>query len=545
MNESDSVLLSYLNLPPVGAIADAMGPPVEGENRYELPASLRHMLRERRPAGGFRSVGELLMLPGFGIHELEALRICLAKTSRYGNRARLLWGGPEAERGLFSLIQGAEHHIHIQMYILGGHVGLRLADLLIRKAREGVAIRVMFTASGFVISGGPSGSGFLSKLSGMRSHLLNDMYIRKKIIGRLREAGIRFIDSAPIGRHWRRLTFSELGIRTPQDYEAWQRSRGIPDAWLDEQDSIDKECSSGIAHVDHRKLVLIDGNKSWIGSQNIADSYLYENQLDIDPKVNRRRWQWHDNSMILEGPILSRLELEFARRWMLSGGDVYDFEGGDYSPSVRRRGGAVVHVETSRPGMLRMPWRRNISRMLFSMAGRDCRPFVEGENQIRSRVRQLPELAHEDFRAQHCYPSDAELLSHWAKTGSRLQNFMMVVPRHYDTALLGFECNRFFPEMLAAGVNLWGYRRAIMHSKIAVVDRFYVSTGSYNLTLRSAHADIELQLFIQCSEYGAAVCDRIRDDLEECERVNPSFIDRFRSRRSIPLVDAMARYLLF
>lgn len=541
--DEERALLSYLNLPPVGALADASGPPGDGDERYEIPSALRAALRKRRPVGGFRSPGELLGVPGCGPMELNSLRIRIADSARYGNRARPIWGGPEAEQELFSLIEGASRCIHLQMYVLGGEVGLRLAELLARKAQEGVAVRVMFTASGFVMSGAPSGTGFVSKLSHFRSHLFHDMYVRKRIIDRLRQAGIPLVDAAPIGRHWKRHSLHLQGIRNPRTYESWQRSRGLPDEWLNEQAAIDAECSSGIPHVDHRKMVLIDGEKAWIGSQNIADSYLYGNELDPDPKINVRRWQWHDNSLILEGPIITRLEREFASRWMLSGGDVYDPRDRKGAPPSRRSGGAVVTVETSRPGMLRMPWRRNAGRMVLSMAGADYRPVCEGENPIRTRVRQLPELAQEDFYAEHCYPSDAELLNHWARVGGRLRDFTLVVPRHYDSILLGLECNRFFPEMLAYGINLWGYRRAILHSKVAVVDGFYVSTGSYNLNLRSARTDMELQFFIQCPEYGASVRERIREDLNDCEKVVPNRIDRFRSRRSIPVVDALARYL--
>ncbi len=83
-----------------------------------------------------------------------------------------------------------------------------------------------------------------------------------------------------------------------------------------------------------------------------------------------------------------------------------------------------------------------------------------------------------------------------------------------------------------------------MHSKIAVVDGWYVSTGSYNLTLRSSRADMELQFFIQCEDYGNAVRDMIKVDLEDCQPVEPKWLDRFRSNHSMPLFDSLIRYLL-
>ena len=57
-------------------------------------------------------------------------------------------------------------------------------------------------------------------------------------------------------------------------------------------------------------------------------------------------------------------------------------------------------------------------------------------------------------------------------------------------------------------------------------------------------ADMENELFIQDREYGTAVSDLIRGDFEQCRPVTPSAFDTYRSRRSIPVFDALLRYLL-
>jgi cardiolipin synthase len=157
----------------------------------------------------------------------------------------------------------------------------------------------------------------------------------------------------------------------------------------------------------------------------------------------------------------------------------------------------------------------------------------------------LPELAREEMVAEHCYPCDGELLEHWATVAPRLPRFTMIVPRHYDTLTLGVECDRFFPALSKAGINLQTYRPAILHSKLALVDKFYIATGSYNLTLRSGRADLEAQFFIQSAEYGRELHQRLADDLTLCEPARPNALARLRSRRSIPLIDATIRYLLF
>jgi phosphatidylserine/phosphatidylglycerophosphate/cardiolipin synthase-like enzyme len=540
-----ALLLSYLNLPPVGCFAD-LGERFDphDEASFEVSAPLRSALGERRAAHGgrFSSLGELVGVDGFGPAELDAMVQRLGDRSRYGHRIETVWGGPDGEKRFFELIESAERYIHISTYIIGGQTGLRLARLLAEKVRSGVQVRLLFCASGFVISGSPSGTGFVSRFSELRSYLLNDMYVRKKIVRELRAAGVPFINSSPIGRHWKRRDLRQHGIRSADEYYGEMRRRGLPDAWLAEQEKIDAQCSVAFANVDHRKMVIVDGEKAFVGSQNLADSYFYTNELSSDPRVNVRNWQWHDNSTIIEGGIVARLNALFAQRWMLSGGDVFAWDDAFYEPRPRIAGHATVGIIPTIPGLLAMSLEDNLGGILKSLIGFDGRPIPRGQNPIRERMMRLPEFANSDLYVEHCYPSDSGLLEHWKEAARRLPEFHMVVPIYYDTKVLGDECDRFFPEMIAAGASLHGYSRAIMHSKIAVMDGWYVVTGSYNMTLRSARADLESEFFIQCPQYGQDVRDRIRHDMRDCRPVRPGLFDHYRSRWSVPIFDAVVRY---
>ena len=107
--------------------------------------------------------------------------------------------------------------------------------------------------------------------------------------------------------------------------------------------------------------------------------------------------------------------------------------------------------------------------------------------------------AQEELYVEHCYPSDAELLMRWGTLIKERPNgpkCTLIFPNHYDTAVLGLECDRFFPELMEAGAEVYGYDKAIMHSKIAVADGFYVAAGSFNLTIHSARMALEYELFI-------------------------------------------------
>ena len=545
--DAGHAILSYLNLPPVGCIADTRHTDaLMGERAYELSSDLRAHLRQYRDRNGgrFNDLKDLLNIPNLGTASLSDMEQRLSNLTRHGNRARAVWGGPESEAAFFELIESATQYIHISTYIVGGQAGMRLAELLVRKQKEGVKVRIMFCATGFVISGSPSGTGFASRFSELRSWLYNDMYVRKKIVGLFRQENIPFINNVPIGRHWRRRDFRENGVHDADTYEAWARERGIPDRWLEDQRAIDKECTIPFANVDHRKMVIVDGVRGFVGSQNLADSYFFSNELSMDPSVNWKNWQWLDNSTLLDGPVMTEVNRLFAERWALSGGDLFDPNDSMYAPPPTRAGYATVMFEATRPGWVTLPFATNFPRMMGAFVGVDARPVSEGYNPVRTRIEMLPTMAETDLYVEHCYPSDSELLSKWASAASRVEDFTMIVPFHYDTHVLGFECDRNYPELNAAGIRLLGYDRAIVHSKIAVMDSFYTVTGSYNLNLRSCRADLELEFFIQCAEYGETVKKRITEDMAFSKPVTPGPVARYRSRHTIPVFDAVIRYLI-
>lgn len=72
-----------------------------------------------------------------------------------GNRTRLLIDGPSTYEAMLGAVESARDHIHIETYIFADDaVGRRFADALVRKRREGVAVRVVYDAIGSIASDG-------------------------------------------------------------------------------------------------------------------------------------------------------------------------------------------------------------------------------------------------------------------------------------------------------------------------------------------------------------------------------------------------------
>ena len=62
-----------------------------------------------------------------------------------GNAIELLVDGPDTYEAMFDAISKAEHHVHLETYILADdEVGQQLADILIDRRKHGVAVRIIY-----------------------------------------------------------------------------------------------------------------------------------------------------------------------------------------------------------------------------------------------------------------------------------------------------------------------------------------------------------------------------------------------------------------
>ena len=66
-----------------------------------------------------------------------------------GNQAKLLIDGPQTHKAMLAAIRGARNHVNLQSYIItDDEVGLKLAELLRTKRKQGVRVNVMYDSVG-------------------------------------------------------------------------------------------------------------------------------------------------------------------------------------------------------------------------------------------------------------------------------------------------------------------------------------------------------------------------------------------------------------
>ncbi|WP_152270397.1 cardiolipin synthase [Agriterribacter humi] len=127
------------------------------------------------------------------------------------NEVKLLVNGEYKFPEVLSAIRQAKHHIHIEYYIYeDDEIGCAIADALIQKVKEGVAVRFIYDDFG-------------------------SRTIRKKLIPRLKEAGVHAFP-------FYRIIFIALANR--------------------------------LNYRNHRKIIVIDGSTAFVGGINVSDRYI-------------------------------------------------------------------------------------------------------------------------------------------------------------------------------------------------------------------------------------------------------------------------------
>src|SRR5476651_641893 len=209
------------------------------------------------------------------------------------NRATLLVDGHRILPELLRDLSSARSTIHISIFLFfRDPIGEEIAALLARKAAEGVKVRVLLN-----VEKTNMGDPFSTAEKAMMRHdpkVKHDPTNVAPLCKWMREQGIQVIDTNIDYDHI--VTVSDSRVRSLA-------------AQIRDTIAVDD------LHIDHRKIVVIDGCMGYCGGANIGAQYLFhvpfEPGVDATVEGSRRKqagqpepwWKWHDSLTRFEGPI--------------------------------------------------------------------------------------------------------------------------------------------------------------------------------------------------------------------------------------------------
>ncbi len=334
-----------------------------------------------------------------------------------GNRLQLLIDEHQALPEMLSAISGAKQQVDLAMFSFDpSGAGRQVADLLIDKARSGVEVNVQVDQVGSMVLPLASGTSFMDELA---------------------SAGIRV-------RVNPRLTLSD-----------------------------------GVRPVDHRKVLIVDGETCFTGGMNLSAKF----------------GTWHDVMARIDGPAAARMGVELLGRWVDEGGTISDAQ--RYTllrgAEAREQGAASVSILTNKPG-----GEHHASDFLLSSIAA-----------ARQRVWMLtPTLSNSAV---------VDAIIGAAQRGVDVRVGISGREGWIGTRALGVIGSAFYEDLVRGGVKLYE-QPGMSHAKVSLVDDVAL-VGSMNLTRRAMLWDHETGIASDDPAFRGQLQQMLERDLSQGRRI--------------------------
>ncbi|WP_350270722.1 cardiolipin synthase [Brevibacterium sp. CBA3109] len=238
----------------------------------------------------------------------------------------------------------------------------------------------------------------------------------------------------------------------------------------------------------HRKLLVVDGKKAMMGSQNMIDSsYLQKKNVAIGR-------HWHDIMVELSGPIVAAVEAVFATDWYSESGEalgIRTYDGEFHEADV---GGATsaMQLVPSGPGFTTEPNLKVFTSLMYLA-------------QTRLAI------------VSPYFVPDESLLAAVITAARRGVDVELYVSEKADQFMVDYAQSSYYRSLLEAGVRIFLYPKPqVLHTKCFVVDDEYAVMGSSNMDMRSFGLNYEISLLTT----GGDLVDDITEVVADYERAS-------------------------
>jgi cardiolipin synthase len=206
---------------------------------------------------------------------------------------------------------------------------------------------------------------------------------------------------------------------------------------------------------DHTKLIVVDGERAFAGGMNIGREYRYE---------------WHDLMVGLEGPIVTRLQDDFAQRWAYAG------IGGDLAWAVAgaRRGDPEAAAAGEPLAGIRPLYTRPADPQIL-------RAQLAAMRAAQSRI-----------WVQQPYIADDEVIASLIDARRRGVDVRVILPVRNDSGLMHSANLLAAKAFLNNGIRVYGFP-GMTHVKAALYDG-WACIGSANFDKLSLRVNREIDL---------------------------------------------------
>ena len=395
-------IVVILSLPGVGILAYILvGETNIGRRRIERMRKVVSLLPDVAGTEGTDATNIRVELPEGYAHLAQVGKSINGFAPVGGNQAQLMSDSNSSILSIVADIDAAKEHVHLMFYIwLPDNNGLKVVEALKRAAARGITCRAMADDLG------------------------SRVMIKSEHWQAMRKAGVHLARLLPIGNPLLRPFHGRIDLRN------------------------------------HCKIVVIDNDITYCGSQNCADpEFLIK--ADYAP--------WVDVMMRFKGPIARQNQRLFAASWM-------------------------AHVDEDLSHLLKQP-------ISPALAGFPAQVIGTGPT---VRCSAMPEMfeslmyaaRHELIISTPYYVPVEPMQAALCASARRGIKTTIIFPARNDSWVVGGASRSYYEGLLNAGVKIYEYVGGLLHAKTLTLDGKVTLIGSANMDRRSFELNYENNILL-------------------------------------------------
>lgn len=237
----------------------------------------------------------------------------------------------------------------------------------------------------------------------------------------------------------------------------------------------------------HRKIVVIDDQIAYMGSQNMIDrTYHRKDDIVYDELVVK-----------LTGPVVRQCNTLFAADWYAeSDEELRDLIDPKKREMPQSTGGVSAQVIPSGPGYESMSNLQLFAQLLY---------------QAKKRV----------VISSPYFVPDESLLIACKSAAQRGVEVILINSEAMDQYGVGYAQRSFYEDLLAVGVKIYLYRAPyLLHSKYLTIDDDIAVIGSSNMDIRSFELNLECVVVLYDPDVVAKLKKQQNKDLKRCSQID-------------------------
>ncbi|HPN83768.1 MAG TPA: cardiolipin synthase [Victivallales bacterium] len=245
---------------------------------------------------------------------------------------------------------------------------------------------------------------------------------------------------------------------------------------------------AGIQLRNHRKLMVIDGKRAFIGGINISS--------DNDREFASKDKYIHDLHCFIEGPAVGEFQFSFLNDWLyVSGENISNLFREEYFPEIKTQGQSVVRVVNTGPGQC-----EHGTEKLFTAAA-TC-----AENYI--------------WIITPYFIPDIPFWKMLCAASSRGVEIRLIVPKKNNHWYVQYATENLYPILIDAGVRIFEKTGPFSHAKATLVDGTWAMMGSSNCDVRSFRLNYELDFVASGGDFVEELHSQFMKEMSESQELS-------------------------